>query len=65
MEEEKPEQDGLRQVSRLKERLREVNKKLLTMEWDKENNQLNVGMEEVYSELKEERSKLTARINGN
>ena len=50
-------------MSRMKERLNEIKKKLLTLEWDKDHNQLNFGMQGKYSELKEEHSKLTAMIN--
>ena len=53
------------QIYEMKERLNELNRKILTLEWDKEHNQLNFGMEGKYSELKEERSKLTERINDN
>ena len=51
------------QMSRMKERLNEIKKKLLTLEWDKDHNQLNFGMQGKYSELKDEHSKLTAMIN--
>ena len=53
------------QRAELKEKLGEINKKLLTMEWDKEHNQLNAGMESTYTELKTEHDKIVAQINGN
>ncbi|MBS3132780.1 hypothetical protein J4470_01445 [Candidatus Woesearchaeota archaeon] len=48
----------------LKEKLGDINKKLLTMEWDKKHNQLNAGMEPKYAELKEEHDKILKKING-
>jgi len=48
----------------LKEKLGDINKKLLTMEWDKKHNQLNSGMESKYTELKEEHDKIVKKING-
>ncbi|MBI2664235.1 hypothetical protein HYX10_02730 [Candidatus Woesearchaeota archaeon] len=47
----------------IKERIRDIDKRLMTMEWDKEHNQLNAGMETVYNELKEEQSKLAEKIS--
>lgn len=51
------------QRTKLREKLGDINKKLLTMEWDKKRNQLNVGMETKYTELKEEHEKILAKIN--
>ena len=48
----------------LKEKLGDINKKLLTMEWDKKHNQLNIGMESKYTELKAEHDKILKQING-
>ena len=48
----------------LKEKLGDINKKLLTMEWDKKRNQLNIGMESKYTELKAEHDKLLKQIDG-
>ena len=53
-----------KQKIQLKERLGEINKVLLTMEWDKKHNQLNIGMEDKYTELKAEHEKILAKING-
>ena len=65
MEQEKSGDDvSEQQMSQMKERLNELNRKIRTLEWDKDHNQLNFGMEGKYSELKEERIKLTERING-
>jgi hypothetical protein len=52
-----------KQIIELKERLSNINKRLLTLEWDKKHNQLNAGMEEKYAELKAEHDKLVAEIN--
>ena len=43
------------------EELREVRKRLLTLEWDKKHNQLNAGMESAYRELKERYKALTEK----
>ena len=48
----------------LKEQLRAVDKKIMTMEWDKDHNQLNAGMEQKYNELKEEHEKIAKKIDG-
>jgi hypothetical protein len=50
------------QRAKLKEKLGEIDKKLLTMEWDKEHNQLNMGMEGRYVELKAEHDKIVEQI---
>jgi len=63
--EAKQEEATERQQSELKEKLSDINKRLLTLEWDKKHNQLNAGMEEKYTELKAEHDKLLAQINGN
>jgi hypothetical protein len=47
----------------LKEKLGDIKKKLLTMEWDKKHNQLNIGMESKYAELKAEHDKILKQIN--
>jgi len=49
---------------KLKEKLGDINKKLLTMEWDKKHNQLNIGMESKYTELKAEHDKILKQIDG-
>ncbi len=53
-----------KQVTELKQRLESVDKQIMTMEWDKEHNQLNSGVEEKYANLKAEHEKLTKKING-
>jgi len=53
------------QRANLKERLGQINKQLLTFAWDKDHNQLNIGMESKYTELKAEHDKIMAKINGN
>ncbi|MAG16314.1 hypothetical protein CMO88_04590 [Candidatus Woesearchaeota archaeon] len=62
--ETKPEELSEQKRIELKEKLNEIDKRLLTMEWDKRHNQLNAGMEEKYTELKTEHDKLLAQING-
>ncbi len=53
-----------KQVSELKGRLEAVDKQLMTMEWDKEHNQLNAGIEEKYAQLKAEHDAIVKKING-
>ncbi len=53
-----------KQVLELKERLESVDKKLMTMAWDKEHNQLNVGVEEKYAKLKAEHDAIVKKMNG-
>lgn len=40
------------QTSSIEENMNQIRKRLLTLEWDKKHNQLNVGMESSYNELK-------------
>ncbi len=53
-----------KQASELKERLESVDKQLMTMEWDKEHNQLNAGIEEKYAKLKAEHDAIIKKMNG-
>lgn len=53
-----------KQLSELKGRLEAVDKQLMTMEWDKEHNQLNAGVEEKYAQLKAEHDAITKKMNG-
>lgn len=53
-----------KQVSELKGRLEAVDKQLMTMEWDKEHNQFNAGVEEKYAHLKAEHDAIVKKING-
>jgi hypothetical protein len=46
----------------LKEKLEEINRKLMVMEWDKSHNQLNPGKLGMYNELAEQRIKLEAEL---
>lgn len=52
------------QKAEIKEKLHDINKKLITMEWDKRHNQLNAGMESKYTQLKAEQDKLLKQISG-
>ena len=45
-------------MTQIKAKLREVDRQLLTLQWDKDHNQLNPGMETKYSKLKTEKEKL-------
>lgn len=45
------------------ERMSEMRKILLTLEWDKNHNQIHVGMEEKYNKLKEEYASLENQLN--
>lgn len=51
-------------LTAIKEKLSDVNKKLRTLEWDKKMNQLNTGMEERYAILKEQQMSLLKKVNG-
>jgi hypothetical protein len=46
----------------IKERVSDIDKRLRTLEWDKRNNQLNAGMEARYTELKEEKERLSKEL---
>ncbi len=48
----------------IKEKLGEVNRQLLTMDWDKRHNQFNPGMEAKYSQLKAEHDTLVKKLSG-
>lgn len=39
-----------------------LRKRILTLEWDKENNQLNTGMMKQYDELKKEYNRLNEKL---
>ena len=51
-------------LSDLKEKLRDMKKKLMTFEWDKSHNQLNSSMELKYSQIKVEFETLQKRVDG-
>ncbi len=53
-----------KQLSELKGRLEAVDKQIMTMEWDKEHNQLNAGVEEKYAQLKAEHDAIVRKMNG-
>lgn len=53
-----------KQASELKERLESVDKQLMTMQWDKEHNQLNAGIEGKYAKLKAEHDSIVKKMNG-
>jgi len=61
--ETKSEELSEEQQTAIKEKLSDINKRLLTLEWDKKHNQLNAGMEVKYTELKAEHDKLIAQMN--
>jgi hypothetical protein len=46
----------------LKEKLREINRQLMTMDWDKKHNQLNPGIELKYSQLRTEHDKIVKEL---
>ena len=62
MDAENTEKVSEQQRVKLKEKLGEIDKKILTMEWDKDHNQLNMGMESRYVELKAEHDKIVEQI---
>lgn len=57
-------QDSLSDESKqkLKEQLSEVDRQLRTMDWDKQQNQFNPGMEEKYAQLKAEHDTITKKL---
>jgi len=44
------------------EKLEEVKRKIMVMEWDKSRNQLNAGRLPIFNSLKEERAKLEVEL---
>ena len=44
------------------EKVSYLRKRILTLEWDKENNQLNAGMQKQHEELKKEFSRLSDKL---
>ena len=55
--------DSNEETTSMRERLGEVNRILLTFEWDKQNNQFNPGMESKYAKLVTERDELTKKLD--
>ena len=47
----------------LKERLEEVRRKLMVMEWDQSHNQLNAGKMGMFNELREEKLKIETELS--
>jgi len=47
----------------IQERLSIIRKRILTMEWDKEHNQFNIGLQSRYDELKKEYEHYNAVLN--
>ena len=54
--------DSNEETTRMRDRLGEINRILLTLEWDKQNNQFNPGMESKYTKLVTEREELTKKL---
>ena len=57
-------QDETMPFGEMKEKLRDMKKRLMTFEWDKSHNQLNSSMEMKYSQIKTECETLKKRGNG-
>ncbi|MBI2143410.1 hypothetical protein HYU20_03665 [Candidatus Woesearchaeota archaeon] len=51
-------------LSDMKEKLRDMRKRLMTFEWDKSHNQLNSSMEMKYSQIKTECEALQKKVDG-
>ena len=51
-------------LSDMKEKLRDMKKRLMTFEWDKSHNQLNSSMEMKYSQIKTECETLQKKVDG-
>mgnify|MGYP001598217774 FL=1 len=51
-------------LSDMKEKLRDMKKRLMTLEWDKSHNQLNSSMEMKYSQIKTECEALQKTVDG-
>ncbi|HIG98442.1 TPA: hypothetical protein HA231_03390 [Candidatus Woesearchaeota archaeon] len=49
-------------LSGMEERLSEVRKRVMTLEWDKSHSQLNSGMEQKYGQLKAEQEELQKKV---
>ena len=48
----------------MQEKLRELKKRLMTLEWDKSHNQLNSSMELKFSQIKVEYEDLNKKVEG-
>jgi len=48
---------------KIRERLEEVRRKLMVMEWDQSRNQLNPGRLGIFNELKEEKARLEIELS--
>lgn len=51
-------------LSDMKEKLRDMKKRLMTLEWDKSHNQLNSSMELKYSQIKVDFEALQKKVDG-
>ena len=51
-------------LGEMKELLRDMKKRLMTLEWDKSHNQLNSSMEMKYSQIKVECEALQKKVDG-
>ena len=49
----------------LKEKLGEIERQLMTLQWDKDRDQLNPGVEAKYSRLKTEKEELLRKLKEN
>ena len=56
-------QDETMPFGEMKEKLRDMKKRLMTFEWDKSHNQLNSSMEMKYSQIKTECETLQKRVD--
>ncbi|MBI2176449.1 hypothetical protein HYU40_03850 [Candidatus Woesearchaeota archaeon] len=56
-------QDENMPLSDMKERLRDMKKRIMTLEWDKSHNQLNSSMELKYSQIKTECETLQKKVD--
>lgn len=56
------EEQGQLEEKEAEEKISYIRKRLLTLEWDKDNNQLNTGMLKQYEELKKEFNTLNEKL---
>ena len=57
-------QEQVVQLSDMKEKLYDLRKRLMTLDWDKTHNQLNSSMEAKYAEIRIECEKLQKVVDG-
>ena len=57
-------QEETTSLSDMKDKLSELRKRIMTLEWDKSHNQLNSSMEVKYAQIKTEYETLQKKVDG-